>query len=420
MTIDDVVPEEEDSRINILKFIFGMIEYDLTPVKTYDKRFNAADVGILIKNNIPSSVANKYPLKYSSADIASLIRNNVTVEQLSEFNPDMCGLGISILVQYGISPRVSFEIVEGYSSYYFAFLHAMGVSNEDMVKKKSLFLNEYFNKNITHYILRAQMTNNLKFYQVGSSGILFENQSVAEGGRKVKILRKYSLDSRKEFDLLFMIESPKNVVNLSYYDRMYRLELGFYDSDGFELEAINGNTLEAICRQGIIDVNLNIKYSHDILNGLIEMRNAGILYHRDIRPANIMIDEENDRAVIIDLGLATTDKDALQVDNRRFGAYNLANDLNSLGQLMYYMATGTHIFSQSESQTTSMSDIANEIADYRTQVYSDNTGKLLRQHLAQVDTTINDNGLRDIIKQCLVAKPDDHDKIMKKFEDYML
>jgi hypothetical protein len=65
-----------------------------------------------------------------------------------------------------------------------------------------------------------------------------------------------------------------------------------------------------------------------------------------------------------------------------------------------------------------MSDLADEISDYRTKVYSDTTGKLLEQHLMQVDAEIKHEPLRDIIKACLKAGPDDHDKIMKMFEDY--
>ncbi|MBU1849664.1 MAG: protein kinase, partial [Nanoarchaeota archaeon] len=72
------------------------------------------------------------------------------------------------------------------------------------------------------------------------------------------------------------------------------------------IEKVEGENIEKKLQQ---ETNLSIKetvqYAFDICNGILELRNAGI-YHRDLHDRNIMIDEENDKAIIIDLGTATT------------------------------------------------------------------------------------------------------------------
>jgi len=158
-----------------------------------------------------------------------------------------------------------------------------------------------------------------------------------------------------------------------------------------------------------------IKYGAGIMNGLIEMRRAKIWYHRDIRPANIMIDEERDEPVIVDFGIATEDRQALPKNNKRFGG---PNDLTSLGQVMYYMATGMHLFDQSQSMSRTFGSVADEINDYRTKVYSDPTGKLLEQHLGQVDSEIKDERVATLIKSCLTARRGQYKRMQRMFRRY--
>ena len=78
-----------------------------------------------------------------------------------------------------------------------------------------------------------------------------------------------------------------------------------------------------------------------------------------------MIDYENDKAVIIDLGIATTKKGAQPLDNRRYGG---VNDLVSLGQIIYKMYTGEHLFAESESMETTI--YAQELNDHRDWIYT--------------------------------------------------
>jgi serine/threonine protein kinase len=195
-----------------------------------------------------------------------------------------------------------------------------------------------------------------------------------------------------------------------------------YKKEPISTELIIGKSLEDIIKNYKIPKNKALEYSAQICEGLIEMRRARVFYHRDIRPANIMIDFERDRAIIIDLEIATTNKYALSKDNRRFGFTKgkVANDLVSLGQIMYYMATGKHLFNKSESMTKTFSDVAEEINDYRTKVYSDETGELLKTHLKQVDNDIRDDTLRKLTKACLTSEHYQYNKINKMFKEYLI
>src|SRR3989338_11183576 len=75
--------------------------------------------------------------------------------------------------------------------------------------------------------------------------------------------------------------------------------LGRGDLQAIGIEYIQGRSLQQIIREaGCLPAEQSFHYAKGIFNGLIELREAGILHHRDIRPANIMIDEERDRAVI--------------------------------------------------------------------------------------------------------------------------
>ena len=179
-----------------------------------------------------------------------------------------------------------------------------------------------------------------------------------------------------------------------------------------ELEYIKGKSLEESINNNSANKQKILKYSANILNGLQELRQAGIYQHRDIRPANIMIDEENDRAVIIDLGIATTNPLAPPKDNRRYGG---PNDLISLGQVVYKMATGEHIFAESESMERTV--YADQLKDHRDWIYEDD--ERLEPYLRKVEEIVEDEKIAGIIKLCLTAKgtEEDYQRLEERFAD---
>jgi serine/threonine protein kinase len=205
-------------------------------------------------------------------------------------------------------------------------------------------------------------------------------------------------------------EKPNHVVKIIDFSERLTIDEVESDIGGISLDLIVGKSLEELiksnsCRDKVL------RYGSHLMEGLLELQRAGIWYHRDLRPGNIIVDERSDAAVIIDLGIATDDRNALPKDNRRFGG---PNDLVSLGQIMYYIATGKHIFDKSQSMSLTL--VRDEIKDYRDDAYSDTTGKLLAGHLAQVDKTVCDTKTKIAIKECLQAKLDDYQRIHEMFK----
>lgn len=178
------------------------------------------------------------------------------------------------------------------------------------------------------------------------------------------------------------------------------------DPQVVRLEYIEGKTLEEHIRSnpGYDPVQV-LNYSSQIVDALICLRSAGIYHHRDLRPTNIMVDEENDRIVIIDLGIATTEKEFFPRDNRRYGG---PNDLVSLGQIMYKLATGEHVFADSESMEKTI--YAEQLRDHRDWIY-EKPGERLPPHLERLQK-ISDRKIQDAIYLCLTSatsNPSDND-----------
>ncbi|MBW2984832.1 protein kinase [Candidatus Woesearchaeota archaeon] len=152
---------------------------------------------------------------------------------------------------------------------------------------------------------------------------------------------KFSRDIEKEAEFLWAVWPNKNVVSPMGYVELDGLS-GKYKA-GIRLEYIDGESLaQKLKDERALDPEQVLKYGHDILKGLLDIRMKGI-YHRDIHEKNVLIDGENDRAVIIDLGLATKNPNDVYKQNRRYGGNN---DLVSLGQLMYKMVTGHNLFNE--------------------------------------------------------------------------
>jgi hypothetical protein len=216
-------------------------------------------------------------------------------------------------------------------------------------------------------------------------------------------ISKFSSDISYEAELHHKLENPINVVS-AVKESNTEITL--------ELKYIHGHSLEELMDINQLSLDLIKKYSSGIFNGLQELRQVGIYQHRDIRPANIMVDEEKERAIIIDLGIATTDPLDPPKDNRRYGG---PNDLVSLGQVMYKMATGEHIFAESESMERTI--YADELKDHRDWIYGGD--ERLDPYLRIVNETVTDDKVADLIKLCLTAKgtEEDYQRLEERFEN---
>jgi len=159
------------------------------------------------------------------------------------------------------------------------------------------------------------------------------------------------------------------------------------------IEYVEGRTLESSIGSATLSPGLYQRISADVFNGLTELKKAGI-YHRDIRPSNILLDETKDRAVIIDLGDATDNPDAIPICNRRYGG----SDLLSLGQVMYKMATGHNLFNEFGKPSI---EAADEIEKLRKSFCEDPL--LQENYFHKVCKDVNDRWMSEGIRLCLAA-----------------
>ncbi len=113
-----------------------------------------------------------------------------------------------------------------------------------------------------------------------------------------------------------------------------------------------------------------------------------------------------------------TDRNAPNRDNRRYGSSgDHPNDLVSLGQVMYKMATGDMLFAKSKSMQMTM--YAGKVRDERDDVYADKTGAKLLPYLKKVDYNVKDLALNDLIKSCLTSRRGQYKRTLRKFREYI-
>lgn len=334
--------------------------------------------------------------------------NDCSIKKVLEYEyTRFDGLSVANLIKSGCSPREADLYHPKFDGTSIAVLYSIGLKPNKISRDKQERLFNLFSK-ITRLVRKRNYKDKFKFLGTGVSSVVLLKDNSAW---------KFAEEINKEYPLLKKIKdyhkgSQKNIIKVKG-----KPEEGI----ALEIEYIQGDSLESILEKqtpsleeekSLLSKNKVIKYASDIINGLIEMHNAGVWHHRDIRPANILIDEKNDRAIIIDLGIATTDKHALPKDNRRYGG---VNDLVALGQVIYKMATGEHIFGESNSMEKTI--YAPKIKDYRDMVYSDRSGKLLEKHIRQVNEKIQDEKLKTLIKVCLTSKNYHYKRIQRIFEE---
>ena len=204
--------------------------------------------------------------------------------------------------------------------------------------------------------------------------------------KKIDILKQKNKDYQREFQLLRTL-NHKNVIKLhdliidNKNDSLYLVFDYFEKGDLYK--RIKGKSLKEKFAK---------KYMLQIKDGLKYLMDNNIL-HRDIKPQNILINEQNN-IVITDFGLAKYfNSDTMietmcgspmymapEVINRM--PYTIKSDLWSLGVLMYQMLYGTFPF-KANNIVSLMSEIQKNHIDFtcRTQDISVDCRNLLRSLL---------------------------------------
>jgi eukaryotic-like serine/threonine-protein kinase len=143
-------------------------------------------------------------------------------------------------------------------------------------------------------------------------------------------------------------------------------------------EYVEGETLkERIRRLGQLPIGEAVAYAIEIARAL-GAAHARHIVHRDVKPQNVLIDEEGS-AKVTDFGIARTlDEDGLTQDGRVLGTTDYVSpeqalghpvggqsDLYSLGVVLFEMLTGTVPFRGENQVAVAMKHVREELPDVR-------------------------------------------------------
>ena len=141
-------------------------------------------------------------------------------------------------------------------------------------------------------------------------------------------------------------------------------------------EYVEGETLkDRIRRCGRLEVTEAVAYGIEIARAL-GAAHARHIVHRDVKPQNVLIDEEG-RAKVTDFGIARTlDEDGLTADGRVLGTTDYVSpeqalgqhvtgqsDLYSLGIVLYEMLTGEVPFKGENQVAVAMKHVREDLPD---------------------------------------------------------
>ncbi len=141
-------------------------------------------------------------------------------------------------------------------------------------------------------------------------------------------------------------------------------------------EYVAGETLKArIRRLGRLDVSESIAYAIEIARALGAAHERHIV-HRDVKPQNVLVDEEG-RAKVTDFGIARTlDQEGLTADGRVLGTTDYVapeqalghevtgqSDLYSLGIVLFEMLTGDVPFRGENQVAVAMMHVRDDLPD---------------------------------------------------------
>ena len=298
--------------------------------------------------------------------------------------------GIATLFSGLTPPKQIMEYLDNFSTESITILYNIGITPDKFSSEQQEYYLDILSK-IT------DPTGEARDFKTVFKG----SKLIGTGASSIVLLRensawKFSLNISEEARLLKKLKNPEYVVRVK----------GDGEVQGgiaVELEYLSGGTIEQkLIEKGPIDSNDILRYSYDVFQGLEELYEAGI-YHKDINPSNVMIEEKKNRAMIIDLGIATDNLNEILLiyedeksPNRRYGG----TDLMSLGQVMYKMRTGENLFTE-YSMPSAEAAKKGLIQKRRNEYIRDEN--IRKNYKKKVKDNIKNEELENIIITCLDA-----------------
>jgi serine/threonine-protein kinase len=214
--------------------------------------------------------------------------------------------------------------------------------------------------------------------RIGSGGMSTVYRSLDETLQRqvaIKLMnREFSTDSDQ---LERFRREARAVAQLSHPHVVGVIDAGEDDGRPYIVfEYVEGETLkERIRRQGQLPVTEAVAYAIEIARAL-GAAHARHIVHRDVKPQNVLIDEEGS-AKVTDFGIARTlDEDGLTADGRVIGTTDYVapeqalgrpvtgqSDLYSLGIVLYEMLTGEVPFRGDSQVAVAMKHVREELPD---------------------------------------------------------
>ncbi|MBS3118243.1 hypothetical protein J4417_01010 [Candidatus Woesearchaeota archaeon] len=330
--------------------------------------------------NISPETANSYLPEFPGFEVFSLIRENMLPEEARGYPSEIfTSCNLPSLKQVGILPdsfsneqqkKNLIEVLKAIvqNTDYVSSNLLNGESNTITQNQDSDIL-ELFSYRETAFSFNPRVYS---FVDAGYTGIvLFNNHThraykITANGEDESQVLSLAADGRVNSHVINLISVVDT--NQSTFSKNIFV---------FELEYIRGDSLHKIIeRVKPFPKERTIRYSVGILNGLLELRQAGIWHHRD-----------------------------------------RANDLTSLGQVVYKMATGEHIFAESKSMERTT--YADKLRDQRDWIY-ERPEERLQPYLRKVEETVKDRDLCEIVNFCLTSEGLDEDyKVLEaRFNEY--
>jgi hypothetical protein len=351
------------------------------------EKYSSKDSGGIIRlvnANIQPEIANNYSSRFDAKGIVYLTKRGMGLEFAEKYDKRFSAENIANLIQEGIGPDRANEFPKIHGVLEILLSSTLGIT-PDSIRSNELIGN-IIRGLITHQGTISE-TNDSKYIGMGQNSIVLFINSNKEA---YKCSRNLDNEKRIFSRLRNSSGTTKFVINM--LDKVIKRP----SLDIIALDYVNGTTLQdKIYEEGPLEYTSILKYGYHIVCGIEELRRADV-YHRDLHDRNIMINSEDDKALIIDLGSATDNPEKIYSQNRAYGGNN---DLISLGLLLYSMRFKGNLFNDSDSTTVSY--VKDKIKSNRELAYE--SPEILNNNLSKLIDKVpsEETGLAEIMVNLL-------------------